>query len=72
MTYELIVFNPIVNKPSIAKEDNMSLPHTHPLRAEGYCEICKRNFRDMGRHMLDVRGRILCKYWRVKSLVTER
>ena len=52
--HDLIVSNPIVNKPSITKENNMSLPPTHPLRGEGYCGICKRNFRDMGRHNLNL------------------
>ena len=45
----------------------MSLPHTHPLRTEGYCEICKQNFRDMGRHMLDLHDERGIHAWRCLS-----
>ena len=45
----------------------MSLSPTHPLRGEGYCGICKRNFRDMGRHNLDLHDGRDIHAWRCLS-----
>ena len=65
--HELIAANPIVNKPSNTKENNMSMQPTHSLREEGYCGICKRNFRDMGRHNLDLHDGRGIHAWRCLS-----
>ena len=40
---------------------------THSLREEGYCGICKRNFRDMGRHNLDLHDGRGIHAWRCLS-----
>ena len=45
----------------------MSLPPTHPFRGEGYCGICKQNFRDMGRHNLDLHEGTGIHPWRCLS-----
>ena len=45
----------------------MSMQPTHSLREEGYCGICKRNFRDMGRHNLDLHDGRGIHAWRCLS-----
>ena len=45
----------------------MTQPHPHPLRAEGYC---KRNYRDVGRHVLDLHDGRGIHAWRCLSYRT--
>ena len=48
----------------------MAYPNSHPLRTEGYCEICKRNYRDVGHHMLDLHDGRGIHAWRCLSYRT--